>query len=68
MDKSSIQNRDVFNMAVGDRMVTIMGYLSDVESGSFWAFNILLNCTQYFSDIVILADFDKNVLNFFPVV
>jgi len=48
MDKSSIQNRDVFNMAVGDRMVTIMGYLSDVESGSFWAFNILLNCTQYF--------------------
>lgn len=41
MDKSSIQNRDVFNLAVGDRMVTIMGYLSDVESGSFRAFKLI---------------------------
>ena len=31
MDKRSLQAREVFNVRNGDRMATIMGYLSDVQ-------------------------------------
>ncbi len=31
MDKRSLQAREVFNIRNGDRMATIMGYLSDVQ-------------------------------------
>ena len=35
MDKRHIQNREVFNIYAGDRMLTLMGYLSDVLAGGY---------------------------------
>ncbi len=38
MDKRSLQAREFFNVRNGDRMATIMGYLSDVQVGGDFGF------------------------------
>ena len=37
-NSNAIQRRDLFNMYAGDRMATIMGYLSDVSVGGYTVF------------------------------
>ena len=41
MDKNHIQNRELFNIYAGDRIATIMGYLTDVEAGGYTVFPLV---------------------------
>ena len=39
--KNALQSREMFNMFAGDRMATVMGYLSDVPAGGYTVFPII---------------------------
>ena len=39
--KNDLQSREMFNLYAGDRMATVMGYLSDVPAGGFTVFPLI---------------------------